>query len=799
MSNGTITKIGNTAAGLGTIVTQPTLDLLTAMGHGNGSGATEEFVTIPGHPRTYNAANFTGATNEAKINAMIARALADGATTASPRLGFIPASMLPYDPSLVTFDTGVHLIREGGTSDLDTWDVQAYGASGAPRVNGNDVYAIQACLDVPENGRKILFPRKPQGSSSLATYLYNRPLQIKYIGTRLIGEGSGRATSTPILQPTFGGSGIFNAVASATLPLETTLYGGAANAMDFTTASGQIQLWPIRDANVAEVNGWSAFCYDTDFKVVGAIAATMSLGGSQGVWLPSDAFAQAWNLFINASNGKLYGTLNLSGGRVTINDAVVLATDTKHHAALSYDGSTVRLLLDGSVVASAAGTGTVVQSLSEDVSLGNLSRVAPEQTFDHFPNQLIQGFARLSTTARYAGSYTPPSKPTTADATTAFLINWETNIGPATKVLSSSNGVAWIVMRKDDAYWGTARIGLEHLTLGGVGTEQSVGLHLLNPTYEPHIANLLCQNMRTAIKHLDGGYMGRFSEIEITADGRGRYGLAVGVLGGILQIDTLIFNAGAGRVGLFLGGSAVVNNMFVQTVRSNLSPDVLPLLCVGMATQTSVVLNNFDVSTENGTDANFRACCGIGGDISVTFVGGLSECGTGSGTQPVAIVDSVTGRVTWIGHGFIKTGSQTSFITSVGTNSCISLVNPHFSHGWTPWSDKAGAVALSGIGKRGAIAFSATPVFDCSVRDEFEITLTGDCAPTITNVTPGQSILVTIIQDGAGAHLFTWPANVKGGGTISATGGSVNQQRFTAMLDSATNPTLMADAAMVSV
>jgi len=73
--------------------------------------------------KTYNAAWFSGATKEAQITAAIANAATDGALYV-----YVPANMLPYNAALVTFNSTIRMIREGG-SQMD-FDMKAYGAAG---------------------------------------------------------------------------------------------------------------------------------------------------------------------------------------------------------------------------------------------------------------------------------------------------------------------------------------------------------------------------------------------------------------------------------------------------------------------------------------------------------------------------------------------------------------------------------------------------------------------------------------------------------------------------------------------
>lgn len=83
------------------------------------------------------------------------------------------------------------------------------------------------------------------------------------------------------------------------------------------------------------------------------------------------------------------------------------------------------------------------------------------------------------------------------------------------------------------------------------------------------------------------------------------------------------------------------------------------------------------------------------------------------------------------------------------------------------------------------VAFSATPVFDASGGDrDFELTLTGDVtAPTLVTLIQGARVTFRLKQDATGGRIFTWPANVKGGGQISAGANTLSQQSFAVARD----------------
>lgn len=89
-------------------------------------------------------------TAEAKVQAAINQALAELATAV-----FVPAFMQPYNATLVTFNSGVRMVREGG--NFAVYDVRAYGAFG----NGttNDYPALAAAFQgAGVSGGIVSFP-----------------------------------------------------------------------------------------------------------------------------------------------------------------------------------------------------------------------------------------------------------------------------------------------------------------------------------------------------------------------------------------------------------------------------------------------------------------------------------------------------------------------------------------------------------------------------------------------------------------------------------------------------------------
>ncbi len=80
-----------------------------------------------------------------------------------------------------------------------------------------------------------------------------------------------------------------------------------------------------------------------------------------------------------------------------------------------------------------------------------------------------------------------------------------------------------------------------------------------------------------------------------------------------------------------------------------------------------------------------------------------------------------------------------------------------------------------------AVSFSTRPTFDLQLGNvqQFSCTTPGAAiSPTVPNPTKGMMVTVIFIQNGTTPCTLTWPANVHGGMTVSATLSSINVQTF---------------------
>ena len=83
------------------------------------------------------------------------------------------------------------------------------------------------------------------------------------------------------------------------------------------------------------------------------------------------------------------------------------------------------------------------------------------------------------------------------------------------------------------------------------------------------------------------------------------------------------------------------------------------------------------------------------------------------------------------------------------------------------------------ISSESDIAFSPTPKFSATVNLNY-IHLTGNVtSSTLPAGADGQMIEFVICQDVTGARTFTWPSNVRGGGTVGQAASTCSVQDFT--------------------
>jgi hypothetical protein len=113
--------------------------------------------------------------------------------------------------------------------------------------------------------------------------------------------------------------------------------------------------------------------------------------------------------------------------------------------------------------------------------------------------------------------------------------------------------------------------------------------------------------------------------------------------------------------------------------------------------------------------------------------------------------------------------------TLVNLNAAGDSGNTYFlkasQNGSSQWWVKSDGSTFSTSSSTGVnnVPSSADPVFDASLGNAQTMTLTGDVlSSTLSNASPGQTLIFVICQDGNGGHKFSWPPNIKGGVRIGS-------------------------------
>jgi hypothetical protein len=126
-----------------------------------------------------------------------------------------------------------------------------------------------------------------------------------------------------------------------------------------------------------------------------------------------------------------------------------------HHVAISYDGTTARLFIDGVNVGSSAasGTWTVPEYESfEWADQGPLQYPAMDQVTPITP--AFYDSIRVSNTARYTANFTPPTAKFVSDANTVFLENFPTTAPTGT--IQGTNGTTNVFIPVETSFGGAA-------------------------------------------------------------------------------------------------------------------------------------------------------------------------------------------------------------------------------------------------------------------------------------------------------------------------------------------------------
>ncbi len=526
------------------------------------------------------------------------------------------------------------------------FNVKAYGAKGD--ASNDDAAAIQAAITaacaVSTNSASAATVYLPTG-----TYRHSKPLQLVCSNITLAGAGSNSST----LYPTFGYGPALMIVGSGYTGLETgtSLATGAGSAMLFDG----LRYWlNLRDSPTLDLNGLSAFTVEAFVKPTatndGQIIA------SSGRFLASSPVTQAFSLQMVSS--QLEGRLNLGGTTYIVDSGSgnTLSSNTVYHVAMSWDGSTIRIFINGTLVASRSASGTIQQAITEDVTIGPSIYDWPDGSI---LGNAIHGYVdsiRLSKTGRYTTGFTAPTAKLTADSNTLGLLNFDQIQGPMVG-MNTSNGLAWIPVRRTNETNGANEISnsaavLNNVVLRNFGINASYGQNgiFATVTLNSVFDRLWINGTRNGLYLWNNCYQNSSHDVAINTSG----------------------TATLGRIGLANIGQSGVNQF--HHLRVNGGP--YPLVDY----EGSMLLDMLDVAQQSNTvyGAFFKAT----GDSTVTLNSPIIDVEAGGTTWLGALVFSSVGSAVANGGEIDSTNSAPAVIVDGGGS--LSLFGNRMSLSGSP-------------------------------------------------------------------------------------------------------------------
>ncbi len=215
------------------------------------------------------------------------------------------------------------------------------------------------------------------------------------------------------------------------------------------------------------------------------------------------------------SSNCLHASVDIGGSIVTVNgsgSADSLTINKIHHVALSYDGTTVRLFVDGTQVGSASASGTLTIPPYSSFMLA--SQGSSVYLGSGYNTPLMPAFydsIRISSVARYTSHFTAPTAKFVGDGNTVFLENFPTGTPTGTIEgvvdnsantfipIETSNGAADLnpvtisnLSLNDNGIWATWMLNSTIENIAENGTAGRTCINLANNDFQDTVRRVWC-------------------------------------------------------------------------------------------------------------------------------------------------------------------------------------------------------------------------------------------------------------------------------------------------------------------
>jgi hypothetical protein len=391
---------------------------------------------------------------------------------------------------------------------------------------GDDLHAAAAAL---RNGDVL---RLNPGA-----YSVSRPLRVAK--SHVTVEGVGSPNATLLITPKgFKGPLMFCGPEGRTSPLAPSLASGPGQS--YVLKEGEDYWLNLRDA--VDLDGLGAFTVEFHFRPLIApgvhVRGILCSQGQLAAGLPTPRC-----FVIEHVNGTIRAQLTTSQGTATL-ATPALTVGQVHHLALSWDGTTARLYLDGVQSAAVPLAGTLRQAVWEDVIVGPQHSRWPESSFGVYSTAGHLDGLRFSRVSRYVAPFGRPTKKPIADADTILLLNFDSIDGLLIRGTAGATMPAYFVWMDAQSTVELADVTLRNLRFN---SGDASGLHVHN-CKSSRFENLVSFYSQCGMKFWNNCYDSEFSSLKATGvAGRSRYGILFARAAfdlNVRRVETFGFTAG---------------------------------------------------------------------------------------------------------------------------------------------------------------------------------------------------------------------------------------------------------------